>query len=806
MSATHYAKKDIMVFSRLAFALCVALVLGIPTASLSDTGLVGAWVGNYECNGQTATLKIKAAGPEGIFEFAYPDGTSGSFLVGIDVDDASGRVRVAPKSWIDRPKNFRMIGLNGDLSADGKTISGRSTGGCGAFTISNPLAKPRTVGAGVKATPETAAPDEPKSSRGQARDKSGDPPIPSAWAADLGCHGLKDIKITFQQPDSAGWDVLIEVLEAKAVQPTLLRARTSPGRHDFGLTIEAEKSPQGRLNRRPLIVSVMPMTHPDLLMVNIRSPNCGKARLRPFLGTDAPQDSTLPPELAALVGAWDGIAYEKKSDDAIAVALVVRPSAAGVKGRYLDADLYLDGRLQPSALMGQGERIGLLPLQPTSRTYEAGISSRLRDGGAAGALITGVLLNRQPMSMFLWRRPDGQTKSLRDQCNDVLGPWFARGKESVGASRTIRQEFYPALSGYDWEEATAREARASANGIEVSMPFASFVMQCSLATADLASLPGSGFLDGAISSDEMIKRRRAMADLGSLDGARIPSEQSETADPGRDMEIAEADLARGVAALPSQPSVAELLAAVDALAPLVSASRPTRALAILAPVISDLERLDGKTFETADLALETFARERMAGLPLPAATLPHRVDLLSAIATGQRTTFLKDEIGFLGGMMARSNEKCGVPTGATLLALSSFVVQGTVLGLGTEFGNPDLGKGLQSQFSGAATFAEGAAFADTLSCADPWLSAFFDILARAGSERYQVTGARAPLFERSCSLAFSGASCACLHRALEPLQPGIGARLYNRSMLESVANASPVISAQILGTCRVNNY
>lgn len=790
-----------------AFALRLVLLLGmlLPASAWAETGFMGEWNGSYQCGGQTARLTISGQGPEGIFAFAYPDGTSGSFVVAIKINERSGRVQMTPVAWIKQPKDFRMISLNGRFSDDGKTISGRASGGCSEFTIANPQAAPRATeqarnsdtgaqaGGTAKAAPSASAP-------------SGAPPVASTWGAKLGCHGLTSIKLSFQRPDAEGWDVLIEVMEPKATEPTFLRARTSPGRHNYGLRIDAEPAAAGPLKRNPIWISVDPFRQADRLMVNIRSPNCGQTRLTPQEASAPSRQAPLPPELAPLLGAWDGVAFVRRSDAAISVSLVLRPSTANVEGRFLDADLYLNGELQPSAVMGRGERVGLLPLQRSARSYDAALYPLVLDGGAAGDLIRGELFDRELMPMFLWRRAANETRPLTLACDQTLGPWYAAGRASAKATRDLRREFYPALTSYDWRGATSREAAALARTLSPPQPLESFVTLCALTAADLSSLPGSGFLDGVINVDDLVRRRRALANGFSVTDAALPLVKAQGDAPIQAMERAEADLAAALSTIPPQSSVGGLISAIDALTPLISAARPSVALRLLAPMVAELERLDRQAGAQADADRAAKARDIMGGMALPGIIPPGRAELLGAITSGQRRTFQQDEIGFLGGLVAGSNEDCGIPTGATFLQLSGLLAQGTLLGLGTEFAAPDMLDTFRSQFAGTLAFTEGVSLAGKLSCDDPWLPAFFDALTLAAGERYQAAGARAPLFDRSCSVAFSGASCACLHRALEPLRPGIGKLAYDRQMIASVAESSPAIGAQIALTCGITEY
>lgn len=790
--------------SGVLFALTL-LVFTAPSAR-ANSGLSGDWKGTYSCDGKVAELTLKGAGTEGIFEFVYPDGTKGSFKVGIRTD-AKGRVNVRPVEWLDQPANFRMIGLSGRFSDDGTVISGRATGGCKEFSISNPnaVASGSDTLAEAAIKDDEAKPSESDTSSDGARPENS-PPIPSSWESDLGCHHLKSIRLTFQEPDADGYDVQVRVMEPKAVDYTVLRAKSSPGRHNFGLSIEAEPAAGGPLRRNPLLLTTSPMIWPpNQLAVNIRNPNCGEARLRPAEDGGKGQDTELPSGLLALVGDWDGAAYYKRSDKAIPVSLSVRPSTSDVKDRYLEATMVLDGIVQPSAILGDGEQVELVPLERSSTTYDAGIYTRLRDGGGGGELITGVLLDREPLRLFLWRRPEGVTASLQERCDKLLTPWLEQGKASVVAARKLRVEFYPALEGYDIDRATAREAIVSAQSLDVGSDLQSFVMHCALTADDVRRLPGGGVLDGIIDVEEMLKRRIAMADYGTDEAAKLSFGNVVVASPIAETQAAESELKVAIGQLTAASDVAGLLTAVDALTPKIAASRPTVAAELLQPVIRELEMLDGAAGETAVADRQNRASARMAGLvppPLDAA----RGALIAAVSEGRKTTFSPDEIGFLGGMVAQSLESCGSPSGATLLSVSGLLLQGGMLTMGTEFSNPDLIEMWDSQASGTRSYMDGNTVVKQLNCGDPWLAGFFDVLAMATEERHAAKGGRAPLFVRSCALAHGGGSCSCLMGALEPLRPGVGKSEFDRSMIENAVNANPLTMGPALVRCGIGPY
>jgi len=126
------------VIRRLAF---VALVL----ASTAATGqqVTATWVGHYTCpQGNTAVnLTIIEAKPGVLnawFHFQAPpdnpDVPTGCYTMTGRYDAASRHVTLEPGGWLHQPLGYVMVGLEGEISADGAALSGEIDHPmCGAF-------------------------------------------------------------------------------------------------------------------------------------------------------------------------------------------------------------------------------------------------------------------------------------------------------------------------------------------------------------------------------------------------------------------------------------------------------------------------------------------------------------------------------------------------------------------------------------------------------------------------------------------------------------------------------------------------
>lgn len=100
------------------------------------------WVGDYDCAQGRTQLTLRVIDARGtwvraIFDFHHlPSSAAGQYYVAGAFDEASGRVRLEPGPWIEQPPNYETVGLDGQLSADGKRFSGKITNAsCGAFRL-----------------------------------------------------------------------------------------------------------------------------------------------------------------------------------------------------------------------------------------------------------------------------------------------------------------------------------------------------------------------------------------------------------------------------------------------------------------------------------------------------------------------------------------------------------------------------------------------------------------------------------------------------------------------------------------------
>ncbi len=134
---------------RIAVAL-LALLAAPGTAAAQGNGIAGVWRGSYTClQGVTGlTLRIAGNGDSltALFEFfadaRNPGVPSGAFTMTGRYEAKSRAVSLRQERWVDQPAGYIMIDLDGTLSADGGTLSGRvAHESCTTFALARDAAK-----------------------------------------------------------------------------------------------------------------------------------------------------------------------------------------------------------------------------------------------------------------------------------------------------------------------------------------------------------------------------------------------------------------------------------------------------------------------------------------------------------------------------------------------------------------------------------------------------------------------------------------------------------------------------------------
>ncbi len=143
------------------------LAAGIVPAYAADPA--GAWSGTYTCyQGETALDLVLCRDAKhrlrGEFHFSAvpsnPGVPEGCYTMIGSFDTTTGAVTLRPAHWLLRPENYLMVGLEGNVAADGSRIEGvisPPVPGCTSFMVHSVGAHP--------AAPSACHPGVPVASR-----------------------------------------------------------------------------------------------------------------------------------------------------------------------------------------------------------------------------------------------------------------------------------------------------------------------------------------------------------------------------------------------------------------------------------------------------------------------------------------------------------------------------------------------------------------------------------------------------------------------------------------------------------------
>jgi hypothetical protein len=130
---------------RLSLALIAITLAASAYAQGSGALLAGEWKGTYTCNqgntGLTLTIREESAPTVDATFFFYPvDGNpgvpSGTFVMRGTFDVSNGTLKLDPSHWLDMPQGYVMVGLEGQLGFNGKSLNGKVLfSGCTDFAL-----------------------------------------------------------------------------------------------------------------------------------------------------------------------------------------------------------------------------------------------------------------------------------------------------------------------------------------------------------------------------------------------------------------------------------------------------------------------------------------------------------------------------------------------------------------------------------------------------------------------------------------------------------------------------------------------
>ncbi len=156
----------------LASTLLTAMLLGSPARA--ESPVAGTWTGTYRCGGASAStmsLELEDSGGRlsGTFSF-NAEGQDGAYAVAGRLRP-DGRFSLVPREWIERPRGFTALTIEGAVNGSGRAIEGRMS----PCMVSGDFSAERAVAAG-----ETAHVEQPP----QPLDVG---PLAGAWTGGVSC-------------------------------------------------------------------------------------------------------------------------------------------------------------------------------------------------------------------------------------------------------------------------------------------------------------------------------------------------------------------------------------------------------------------------------------------------------------------------------------------------------------------------------------------------------------------------------------------------------------------------------------------
>lgn len=813
MSSTKpYLTAKTMVLALLYGLCCMALSTGAAAAAKKDV-LTGVWKGAYACGGARGklTLVVDPGGDRFIIETS--GGSSEEYKLRSGYVPKEKRYRANVVEWGTMTSDgFKVTSLEATLADDGHSLRAVLKGCKPSDLAKTDKEAPSPLVVAKPAPPKETVkvPTERYVAERAARGFVG------IWEGETtAClKGPIDVRVEFGALDAEGFDARVWVRSRGEASPWELRARTRDARSSDEIIVLAEPAPTSRNLRGAFEMQLEMQYGGKTLSGRSRSPDCGLVRLSKSTrkSTTNGEIAQVPERYRGLEGDWDGAIYDHRDSKARQLALSIRASTSGVTDRIFDAALTVDGEQQKAGIFAFEDKLSLVSEVDqglAGAPVGGSISALIRDGGGR-ELLTASLSGSGHGFSYLWRRPAGRSTALQAICGSDVGDWIKARAQARRLARTLKVEFYPALTDYDIERASLNEAvwaMSSTGSADDTLEFASILYECAL-TAPALVAQDEELLGGFVSAPDIAKQRAALSRGFYPEHAKLlkvrPSIQPNVI--RKEMEAGEQKVPELVRGAENLKSVDDLLDHLKANLVTWQNARPRIVAELLRPIETNLSRAVVSEAALHADERKTGALRMMKGVAIPRALFPSgREDLLYAVMAGSLEQLTRDEIGFLAGMVAESIGKCSKPPAATSIQLVELLKQGFQLSLGSDYmGNvPSM---MKSMFAGSANFQQGVDFAKSLGCNDRFLDAIFEILADLQTSRSRMAAERPPLFVRSCALDRAANECTCIMNVLQTVMPGISQEEYSSAPMRTAMEMNPIYGIELMTRCGVSRY
>lgn len=767
--------------------------------------LNGNWKGGYSCGAAKGSIYLEISDRGDRMVFVDEVLGNAEYKLGSGYHDKNRRY-VADLRPVTPFEKIRLNSFEGTVSPDGRSMKGEMKG----CTFTDLVAGSETAPiVAAKPKPERKSVPEPTDQTVAEREAQG---FVGSWEGEsTAClKGPFDLRVDFGRLDAEGNDATITVRALGEADSYELPAKTGKGR--VGLAVWAPPAPKGRFSRQPVAFE-LEFEAGGRMRGHSREMSCSGLRLSKAAPKTATQPSTVEPSVKyrALLGSWDGAAYDHRDGTARRISLVITKTTSDIRKRVLDVQVTLDGSTWAGAIMeSDGDNAALLPVKTDggSGTMRGSLSTKLHKKGNR-ILMTASTSGGGHGVTYLWKRPADRGRPLHEVC-DELDPWIASQAEARRVARNLKIEFYPALLAYDADAASFSQTVAdlAAHGVTDKLHlFETELAEC-LLSAKTITPAHARFATAFLDIEALTRQRIALSRTFSPEKATLVPQTK-----GISLVKAKAATDQAEEALDQIIAEAARVDTFDAILGVLErnrkafqAARPHALADRLAAIKDKLEQTRADLTQSLVAQRREKARAIMDGIPVPYASFPPSQEaLLKSVINGTFRTPGRDEIGFLAGMFGQSVEKCGKPAMQPRLLLVDLLKKGVVLALGSDYMG-SMGSSLSSVAAGVANYADGVSFADALGCDDRFVDAFYDVLAATWFERSQDADGRPPLFVRSCALDRQPAQCQCIMSVVETVQPKVSHQEYSRGVIYSAMEMQPLIGIEIGTRCGVSNY
>lgn len=537
--------------------------------------------------------------------------------------------------------------------------------------------------------------------------------------------------------------------------------------------------------------------------------DCGDVKFARLEQRSGP--ASVPAELEALIGAWDGAIIEKDGE-VTAFTFVIGPTSTGFEGDVLQAEIVADGSERGMFVLTQrreGEKklaIAKLPgAGDNALRFDGSLDARIETDASRDYFVFygGRFL---PGTGFAVRRPaERGDRPLAALCNEVLEPMLDGQQEGRRIGRQLKTTFFPALAGYD-------PAAASMNPVVpagASFDLGELIFDCVATNKHVRGIGRLGLVASVLDTSKIIEAHFTIPRTGS--GFRsvvnvVLKQQMQAGEYGAAHEAF-------VAGLGDPAAITSFGALIDHLEGLARAKGfntipPGVLNADLAPFARRINELEHEAAISASAEREAMARARMAGIARPGVLPAAWVPAFDSIAEGTKTYFDSADMAFFGGFVAAAIDQCSQPAPIDeRLRLVRLFVQGVDQTLfGDSYATGTITEMMQTIAGNALVYNQGAEVPKTIGCESPYLAAILANLADASDRRSVADSGRASLFVRSCANDRTAAQCGCMVEEMRSVIPDIDRREYNRDQLVFIIQGNPGVAMRIAGMCQVGDY